>query len=146
MYGSAYKEAWNYFGLLRGYNYQMLEENWDVLVNNRSIYNRIDKRQYHSLMSLLSLVKQIDIAEDIIRNDANYSEEQKRIYLNNLEAEVLYPLYATLELFGDIDLNYEDCRSIALRLKKLAQDLRLEGMSTRETGGSSIMDLPDIYL
>ena len=146
MYGSAHKEAWNYFGLLRGYNYRMIEDNWDVLVNPRSIYNRIDKRQYHSLAGLLSLIDEIDVAKEIIANDSNYSEQQKKIYSNNLEAEALYPLYATLSLFGDINLNYEDCQSLARRIIKLVEDLRLEGMSTRESGGTSVIDLPNDYL
>lgn len=146
MYGSAYKQAKNYFGLLRSYNYKMLENNWDVLVNARSIYNRIDKRQYHSLSGLLSLINEIDKAKQIITDDINYSETQKKLYMNNLEAEALYPLYATLDLFGDIDLNYYDCINLARRIIQLAQDLRLEGMSTRESGGTSIMDMPNDYL
>ena len=146
MYGSAYKQAWNYFGLLRSYNYKMIENNWDVLVNNRSIYNRIDKRAYHTLAGLQSLVKEIDKAKEIIANNENYSEEQKKLYLNNLEAEALYPLYASLALFGDIDMNYYECTSLARRLLDLIHDLRLEGMATRENGGSTISDLPNDYI
>ena len=112
----------------------------------RSIYNRIDKREYHSLASLKSLVHEIDIAREIIENDVNYTDAQKKTYLNNLEAEALYPLYATLGLFGDIDLNYYECRDLANRIVNLAHDLRLEGMALREGSSTSILELPNDYL
>ena len=145
MYGEAYQEMWNYFGLLRGFYAQMLEDNYDTLVNERSIYNRIDKREYISFGGLNGLIAQIDKAQEVNAN-SRASEEQKRIFKYNIEAEAFFPLYAKLSLYGSIDLTYQECVEIATRLKDDIFALRLEGMSTRESDGMSVIELPNMYL
>lgn len=145
MYGTAYKQMLNYFGLLRSQYRQTLEENWGTLVNPRSIYNGIAKREFQSFEALQGLIKEIDRARAIIET-SEYNAAQRKIYLNNIEAEALYPLYATLQLYGDIELTYEDRINLAKRLAQDVIDLRIEGMATRENGGSLISDLPNDYL
>ena len=145
MYGEAYQEMWKYFGLLRGYYAQMLEKNYDTLVNNRSIYNAFNKREFLPLAGLNSLIAQIDKAQEAI-NNSRASEKEKRVFKYNIEAEAMFPLYAKLSLYGHIDLTYQDCVTIAKRLKEDIIALRLEGMMTREAGGSSVEGLPNMYL
>lgn len=144
MYGRAYKEMWNYFGALRAFNYEILMNNPDTLINNRSIYNKINQRQYLPLASLKSLVKLIDEAQTKITREY-YSEEEYKIYKYNIEAEVFFPLYAQLELYASMDLTIEETKSIAKRLMDMIYALRLEGMTSREHGGS-ITEIPAYYL
>lgn len=145
MYGTAYKQMKNYFGFLRAYNHQVIESHYDTLVNPRSIYNAMAKREYYSLEGLQSLIKEIDKARAIIES-SSYDATQRKVYLNNIEAEALFPLYAELQLYGDIDLSHEDCLALAKRLAQDVIDLRIEGMSTREHGNSLVSDLPNDYL
>ena len=145
MYGKAYQEMWNYFGLLRAYTARILEEHSDTLINNRSIYNQINKREFNSLAGLNSLIAQIDKAQEV-NAASSLSEEEKRICKYNIEAEAFFPLYAKLSLYGAIDLTYQDCVELASRLKDDIVALRLEGMMTREAGGASVLELPNSYL
>ncbi len=144
MYGKAYQQMWDYFGLLRAYNSKILEKYGDTLINNRSIYNGISKRDYHSLAGLNSLIEQIDRAQEV-NAASSLSDEEKRIIKYNIEAEGFFPLYAKLSLYGEIDLTYQECVELATRLKEDIYALRLEGMMTREAGGSSVAELPEVY-
>lgn len=144
MYGRAADAVWNYYGLLRGFYYDMLMKNSDTLINNRSIYNKYNTKANLPLASLRSLIKAIDAAKELITLDY-YSEEEYNLYRYNIEAEGLFPLYAQLELYGSVDLTVEDRKALAQRILDLIYAMRLDGMSTREHSGS-ILELPLYYL
>ena len=140
MYGRASEKMWDYFGLLRSFYSQMLESN-PSLVNNRSIYNKINSRNNLPLASLKSLVKAVDAAQEMIKREY-YSEEEYLTYKYNIEAEALFPLYAMLELYASVDLTIDERKAIAQRLLDSIYYLRNDGMNTREHGGDTIASIP----